>query len=150
VADQVHLGKDIYDGKYLEEAPDLVIDQAKGVHITGTIGRDSTFSDPEKAKWQAENKKYGLFAAHGPDFVKEGRHEISILDLAPTLLHLHDCRIPQDMDGEVRTEFFAQGTAPDKREPRFVETFSGAQNDFRPKATEQDVADRLSDLGYLE
>lgn len=107
VADRVLRGEAVYEGSYLDEAPAIVIDQAKGVHIAGSIGRDAVFTNPEDGDWRAENKRKGLFAATGPDFGQGKVDDLSILDLAPSLLHLHGCAVPTDMDGEVRKDLFA-------------------------------------------
>jgi len=115
IADEVHRGEDIYDGPYLDEAPDLVIEQATGIHIPGSIGRQTVFTPPDVDGWRAENKRRGLFAACGPAFGGETNEHLSILDLAPTLLHLHGQPVPEDMDGEVRTDVFAENSDPDTR-----------------------------------
>jgi len=115
VVEAVHRGETVYEGPYIDDAPDLVIEQAPQVHIPGSIGRDELFSDPEEDGWRGENKREGLFTATGPAFGTGEIEDISILDLAPTLLHLHDCPVPDDMDGTVQTEVFADGTDPAKR-----------------------------------
>lgn len=105
IIEKVYLREEVYRGRYLNEAPDLIIDQAKGVHIPGGIGDRNVFSFPRR--WRAENKKWGLFAAYGPD-IKSGKEirNISILDLAPTILHMFNIPITQDMDGRVLSEIF--------------------------------------------
>jgi len=117
VAEAVEFGEEVYEGPYLNEAPDLVIDQAPNVHIPGGIGQSAVFSAPADGGWRAENKREGLFAACGPDFTQGDVDELSILDLGPTLLHLHDQPIPEDMDGVVRTDVFAPGSDARHREP---------------------------------
>jgi len=117
VADEVYFGEDIYDGPYVDDGPDVVIDQAKGVHIPGDIGRDAVFTSPAEDDWRAENKRTGLFAAAGPDFARAGPEQLSILDLAPTLLHLHGCAVPSDVDGSVRTDVFAPDSEAASRDP---------------------------------
>jgi predicted AlkP superfamily phosphohydrolase/phosphomutase len=107
VVDAVVPGEAVYSGEYADEAPDIVINQAKGVHIPGSIGRDEVFSVPGEDGWRGENKRHGLFAATGPDIGQGRIEDLSILDLAPTLLHLHDCAVPTDMDGSVRRSIFA-------------------------------------------
>ncbi|MFQ6067363.1 MAG: alkaline phosphatase family protein [bacterium] len=106
--------EDIYQGEYLPEMPDLVADQAKGFTICGDIGRKEAFELPRG--WRGENKKAGLFMAYGPD-IKNGQtiEAISILDLAPTILHMMGLPIPQDMDGKVLTEIFKPDSEPAKR-----------------------------------
>ncbi|WP_178917750.1 alkaline phosphatase family protein [Natronomonas gomsonensis] len=118
VAD-VYRGEEVYSGQYSNEAPDLVIDQGSGIHIPGGIGRDEIFSRPEEDGWRGENKREGLFVATGPSFTQGETEPLSILDLAPTLLHLRGCSVPTDMDGEVRTDIFAEESDPDRRKPTY-------------------------------
>ncbi|MXR19068.1 alkaline phosphatase family protein [Halobacterium bonnevillei] len=148
VADAVYRGEEVYHGEYSDEAPDLVIDQARAVHIPGGIGRDKVFTDPATDGWRAENKRHGLFAAIGPDFATGVLDSLSILDLAPTLLHLHNCHVPESFDGAVRTDLFADGSAAGDREPMFREKeVIGTDGD---EAVDDNLQSRLSDLGYLE
>lgn len=112
VADAVYKGEEVYSGSYVDEAPDLVIDQAKSVHIPGGIGHEAVFTEPTDGIWRAENKRQGLFVATGPDFTTGTHDPISILDLAPTLLHLHDQPVPVEMDGTVRQSVFATDGKP--------------------------------------
>lgn len=105
IIQKVYSREEIYHGEYLPEAPDLIMDQAKGIHISGGIGQQTVFNSPRR--WQAENKKTGLFMAYGPDIKKAGKIEnVSILDLAPTILHLMGLEILSDMDGRVLKEIF--------------------------------------------
>ena len=114
IVEKVYTREEIYHGKYLAEAPDLIVDQAKGVHIPGGIGQRGVFDSPQR--WKAENKKFGLFMAYGRNIEKKGRIDnVSILDLAPTVLHLMDVPIPEDMDGRVLKEIFRENSEPAKR-----------------------------------
>lgn len=102
ITKNLFLKEQIYSGKYLDRAPDLILDQNSGYHINGGIGGGKVFTKP--TKWLGENSKYGLFLAYGPN-VKQGKIEdISILDIAPTLLHSMEINIPKDMEGRVLFE----------------------------------------------
>ncbi|WP_458188440.1 alkaline phosphatase family protein [Haladaptatus sp. NG-WS-4] len=106
VADAVYRGEDMYDGAYDDEWPDLVVDKAPNVHISDSLGGDTIFAR-EHDSWRGVNTRDGLFAATGPAFTTGTVDDISILDLAPTLLHLHGHPVPDDMDGVVRTSVLA-------------------------------------------
>ena len=103
-----------------------------------------------------EHRRYGIFAARGPG-IKRGGSVVgaSVLDLAPTILHLFGLPVGEDLDGRVLVEIFA---APS--EPRFIptwETVQGPQPDGRhPPDTRVDPGDgraaleQLVALGYIE
>lgn len=119
----IYTRENIYSGKYLEEAPDLILDQGKGIHIKGDIGREKILEQPDVDGWIAENKKTGFFMAYGQK-IKRGKkiNDISILDLAPTILHFFNIPIPRDMDGEILKEIFEEGSATAERPIEYQET----------------------------
>ena len=108
----------VYEGPYLDDAPDIVIDKAPHVNIRENLGGDRTFATSDDS-WNGVNRREGLFAAVGPAFGEGSVEGLSILDLAPTLLHLHGQAIPDDMDGEVRTEVFAADSTPATARPTY-------------------------------
>ena len=152
IADAVHRSEDIYTGPYVEEAPDIVIEQAEGMYIVEGIGQRDVFGEVDET-WQAVNAPTGFFAATGPAFASGSIEDLSILDLAPTLLHLHDCEIPTDMDGTVRTDVFERGTAAADREPTYGPPrhgqVTGGVEGAATDAESDDMRQRLKDLGYI-
>jgi len=144
----IYKSEEIYSGKYMADAPDLVMEQNDGVHIPGSLGEESIFTDPESGGWKGENKRSGIFIADGPDFKDCEIEDISILDLAPTILHLHDCPIPSSMDGRVLEDIFNEDSPASHREPKYTnEEQSPVLED--PTGGSKGVRDRLDDLGYL-
>jgi len=119
VISDVHKGETIYAGEYADEAPDIVVEQAPGVHIQGGIGREKVFTSTDEDGWEGENKREGLFVATGPSFRQGSISDLSILDLAPTVLHLRGHEIPQDMDGEVRSDIFDSKSRAAKSNPAY-------------------------------
>lgn len=118
IARKVYKREDVYWGGFLSEAPNIIIDQYPNTHIRGGIGNKTVFEEPQR--WRAENTTEGIFIACGPDF-KQGAEAdiISILDLAPTILHLMGLAVPKDMDGRVLTEIFEPGSVSARRKVRY-------------------------------
>ncbi len=115
IINQVYFKEEVYHGKYFAEAPDLIVGQARGTHIHGGMTEKRVFDRPQR--WQGENKRTGLFMAYGPD-IEHGKQidNVSILDLAPTILHLMNIPVPDDMDGRVLTGIFVPDSPLRKRE----------------------------------
>lgn len=137
----IHHGEDAYTGPFVDEGPEVVVDQRPGVHVNDGIGGGTIQSGPDR--WAAENTPHGIFVANGPDFDDHGEIEsISILDIAPTLLAAVGSDIPTDMQGSV-LPIFETEPSWDTREPIAVSE-KGEQN------RSDQVTDRLKQLGYME
>jgi predicted AlkP superfamily phosphohydrolase/phosphomutase len=147
VFDQVLPGSDVYSGPHVDRGPDVVLNQAAGVHIEGKIGNDSVFGSP--SKWHGENKDTGMFIGYGPDIDETADpSDMHILDIAPTILHLHGAEVPERMDGTIRKDLFATDSEARCREVSRTELVEDeyASSDV----TEREVTQRLEDLGYME
>jgi len=139
----------VYEGPYVDDGPDILLDQAPNVYINGGIGSDQIFMNPDT--WAGENKDRGLFIIHGPEVDPEATaEEMKITDIAPTLLTLYQEPIPKEMDGVARTELFAEGTEMNEQEPEYdsikwIEAKTGNSGQ-----TGDAVHSRLADLGYVD
>lgn len=137
IASDVYTRDEVYEGEYVDEAPDIVFDQRDGVHTSGAIGNNPVFSNA--GKWKAENVRTGLFLAAGADATDESLEDMSIMDVAPTILHQLEVAVPSDMDGEPQ---LVGDRTVESRKPISFESIDSSATD--------DVAERLEDLGYLE
>lgn len=137
--EEIHGPEDLYSGPYLDLAPDLVIEFREGVHVSEAAGKEGVFHDT--GRWRAENVTEGIFVAHGPDVSARGDlGDIRISDIAPSILRMTRCRVPNDMDGEpVGLNDYPKET----REPIRLERASGTGG------TGDEVKERLESLGYL-
>lgn len=145
---KVYRGDEIYSGRFAGEAPDLVIDQGPGVHVDGDFGIEDLYRDI--GKWEMLNSREGIIMAHGPDISNASLDKhASILDLAPTILHLLDCPVPKTLEGRVVTELFADESDPATRP---VERVAAGHYNLTPHdgGDEQELEERLQDLGYLD
>jgi predicted AlkP superfamily phosphohydrolase/phosphomutase len=146
VANSVHKGEEVYSGKYMSEAPDIMIDQSNGIHINGNIGGEEIFRPGGQGNWRAENKRSGMFVAAGPKFSDNNIGTISILDLAPTILHMYNMDIPDSLDGKVKKEAYLEGSDPDRRQITHTNTQIDEANH---PVSDDDLEQKLEDLGYL-
>ncbi len=132
----------------MEFSPDLVIDYNHGIHISGSVGKKSVFSKP--SRWKADNKREGLFIGFGPDIQKKQRiHNLSILDLAPNILHLFGVPIPEDMDGKVRKDLYAIDSQAEHRDVQITRD-SNLDDRVEEGFEDDEIMKRLKNLGYLE
>jgi predicted AlkP superfamily phosphohydrolase/phosphomutase len=149
IAREVYRREDIYSGKHVDKAPEIIFDQRQGVHTSEAMGRSEIFSEP--TNWRGENERDGIFMAHGASFKSQGKREpTAITDLAPTILHLNGLAIPEDVDGRP-LNIFADVTEPADREPDFREPLSSswADNTADRRSNKEAVEQQLRELGYL-
>jgi len=136
----VYRGEEVYNGPYVDEAPEVVVEQRPGVHVNDGMGGGEIMTEP--ARWAAENTNTGIFVASGPSFRSDGeREQISITDIAPTVLANAGCAIPTDMRGDV-LDIFADD--PD------IETRDPLADADRGAGAGEEVSERLKQLGYME
>ena len=101
IVTKVYRKEELYSGPYLDEAPDLVVDFKPGVHISSGLGLKDVMTN-KTGVWLAENKKTGMFMGLGPNIRTKGKlGNVSILDLAPTILSLFGINKPSELDGKV-------------------------------------------------
>jgi arylsulfatase A-like enzyme len=94
---------------------------------------------------------YGIFIGSGPR-IKTGVaiRGASVLDIAPTLLHLFEAPIPLDMDGKVLPYVF-ESSWLEKHLPRYadIDTTRTTNAQAQKEGTEQELED-LRALGYIQ
>ena len=98
IVDKVYRKAEIYSGPYFDQAPDLIVDQGKYTHFSGSLGFKQPFEAPQA--WKGENEPEGLFLAYGCG-IKPQHLDTSILNLTPAILRMFDVPVPEEMDGEV-------------------------------------------------
>lgn len=108
-----------YSGSEITRAPDILLIPTR---MNYSISTDilSQVCVPFQSY---EHKLNGLFAAIGPDIEHSGYlgERLSLLDIAPTILHLFGLPVPLDMDGRVLDEIFKTGSEVDSRPPDYQE-----------------------------
>ncbi len=104
IVNKVWLKEELYDGEYVDEAPDIIFSMNDFSYASSAFfefGSNKIFSRPIKPK-SGDHSLYGVLMIKGPDIKKGLSLETArIIDLFPTILHLMGCKIPSDIDGKV-------------------------------------------------
>ena len=145
---------ELYDGPNAHLAPDLTVVlkdwryRTIGLHDFTTNKVISPSFGPT-----GDHRMEGILIAAGPAFRAGAAPEgATLLDIAPTVLHLLGVPVPADMDGRVLTEILDPAVVP---APVAAESSFGAPAEGEPVpvaySEEEDAAiqQRLADLGYL-
>jgi predicted AlkP superfamily phosphohydrolase/phosphomutase len=142
----VYLRESVYEGKRLEQAPDIVFDFAPGVTApVNSLGHTVV----EPSGWKSgDHGMQGILVAYGPG-VRQGARIAGarLIDVAPTVLHTLGVPVPRDVDGLFLEDLFE-------------ESIFGPVQFSRPQVSKQDgtiytaeeqegMEDRLRSLGYL-
>jgi predicted AlkP superfamily phosphohydrolase/phosphomutase len=154
LVEKVYEREDLYDGPNSGLAPDLTV--VLGDWRYRTIGLyDFTTNKLISPAFgpTGDHRMEGVIVASGPAFLK-GAEPVgaTLMDIAPTVLHLLGVPVPADMDGRVITEILDSSVAGGADEP----TSNQGQGPDQPAeamaySDEEDAAiqQRLADLGYL-
>ncbi|MFQ5741259.1 MAG: alkaline phosphatase family protein [Acidobacteriota bacterium] len=145
----------VFEGPFLELAPDLTLELQDG-GLLSILASD----DPVqlKASPTGTHRPEGIFIARG-EGLKRGEQlsSLSILDVAPTLLHSLGLPIPENMEGRLPEEAFESGWL--KGHPVQIGATTAKAGEERPeekveqvytKEDEEELARRLRALGYIE
>jgi predicted AlkP superfamily phosphohydrolase/phosphomutase len=121
LASEVYRREDVYWGRYMPLAPDIVISPADGHRIVSS-GRIWETWNYSTEIWSATHHPQGIFLACGPG-IKRGVEiqGAKIYDLAPIILHLFGIPVPKDMDGRVLKDIFQPDSALAKKEIEYQE-----------------------------
>lgn len=150
---EVHIKEEIYSGDYYDEMPDITFLSNQDGYQAGSFvdfGSNRTVSDVTLLT--GNHDMNGIFLAKG-QLVKQGAsiHGATIMDLAPTILHVLGCKIPKDMDGKVITSIFEEDFL--KQHPVVFTEPAVAKKEERGEMSPEDqqkVLERLRSLGYID
>jgi len=152
--EKVYWKEELYSGERLDWLPDIIFEP--GDLSCSDAGVFEFFSNqlfhPARAI-SGDHRKNGLFMMWGPHVVGNAglpSGVVKMVDLAPTILHLLGEPIPEDMDGRVVAEAL-QRDYLQARPPQRCSA-AGVQDSRSAGLTaqeEQEVVERLQDLGYL-
>ena len=144
--------EDIYQGPYLDRAPDLILRPRDERNIFfGLADFGSNVTVDTVYRYSGMHRDYGLLIMTGKGVKKGAAIEgAGIEDLAPTILYAMECPVPQDMDGRVLSEVF---TEEFRNQVTLLQSEEGSSRELHEtaytKEAEEEIKDRLRGLGYL-
>jgi predicted AlkP superfamily phosphohydrolase/phosphomutase len=153
IIDKIYRREEVYDGTYVENAPDLVIEMAKGYHLQEGLGPTLLTAAMDGVTIvSGQHRKEGIFLIKGKGVTKGVEIKSSrIIDIAPTLLYLQGIPIPRAMEGHLLKEAFVTAHLsenPLQFDERDMRRKSGYV-DFSEEGKEE-ILKKLNALGYVE
>jgi predicted AlkP superfamily phosphohydrolase/phosphomutase len=154
---EVFKKEEVFNGKYLEEAPDLQILWDESVVISGMTGlregeQEHRVAFPREDDIRTgEHSLFGTLILWGRGIKKDCLlSNAEILDLSPTILHIMGQPIPSDMDGRVLTEAFESDFLrhPVRYEKAPREGSEGSEEAYDEEEMKE-IREQLKGLGYL-
>ncbi|MHC5034592.1 MAG: alkaline phosphatase family protein, partial [Planctomycetota bacterium] len=155
IARKVHRREEAWSGPYVEDLPDVILEQAERIYAVPTFAEDpgeSIFYALPEPSWSALNhlaghRPDGVVLAMGPRVTSTAIQDAHIADVPPTILALLGCPIPENFDGRVLSEVLTDDVKPLRTgAARPPERAVADELSDEDKAA---VEDRLRKLGYL-
>jgi predicted AlkP superfamily phosphohydrolase/phosphomutase len=152
LVEEVIRGDEEFDGWKVDTAPDLIVQTVPECTMKG--GSSESLLQPSTQRGHdrsGDHRTDGMFIASGTSFEAGNIDGASVLDIAPTLLYLHDAPTPTVMDGSVLTDLFARETV-ENRQIQTTEEYGQTEGEGRQwnEDEEAELEKRLSDMGYLD
>lgn len=153
IVDKVFEREKIYWGPYMSQAADLFFIMKNMKYVTFRHGFEfgpELNSLTELAIVQsATHRMDGIFVVTGSHIKRGILERASIMDMAPTILHIMNVPIPSDMDGRVLKEIFKPRSDPAKRDIKYVEPSVEKPKRRLRRKEKKELEERLRALGYI-
>ncbi|HUQ69545.1 MAG TPA: alkaline phosphatase family protein, partial [Planctomycetaceae bacterium] len=150
IINRVWTRDELFQGRNLALAPDLTLELSDG-------GLISILASPESIRQRpvptGTHRPDGVFVAAGAECRRGVRVDaLSILDVAPLMLHTLGLPIPMALEGRVALEVFesaALAVRPPQRDVEVASAVGTTEVVLDPEA-EAEILERLQALGYVE
>jgi predicted AlkP superfamily phosphohydrolase/phosphomutase len=138
----------IYDGPFLQSLPEIYLSSSKFMFAKSGA---STIEN----KKRSNHRRDGILLLIGDVFEKSPQNP-TLLDLAPTILHLMGIPVSEDMQGRVLSETLRTDSEPALRQILYTQSSDqgkSLQNAVEQKTftqeEEEELSQRLKSLGYI-
>jgi predicted AlkP superfamily phosphohydrolase/phosphomutase len=152
IESNLYFKEDIYRGRYLDSAPDIVFYAQESGYLSGAIlGFGSNKAILDNIISSGHHRMDGIFIAKGKDIIsgKEIR-DAHLIDITPTILYLMDLGIPRDMDGKVLESIFTNSFLK-KQKPRYIDDPLPEEDKYGSlnEGDKADIVKKLKNLRYI-
>ena len=153
IATKIYRREEVYQGPYLDRAPDVLFETRDEQYIGFGMQEFVTnrLAEPSPL-FSGTHRRAGMVSLSGAPFRKGARlNAHQIVDLAPTILHLLGYTIPSDMDGQVMSEALTAQFHASHPIQISGESWLPSPDDHSGYSVEDEAAisERLKGLGYL-
>jgi len=142
IVDRIYRKEEIYKGRYFDIAPDLMVIMRDMAYLNCTgFAKGKIFYPPSQG---GDHRLSGIFVACGPDIKNNAEKikNISICDVAPTILHMFNLPVFSDMDGRVLKEVFKENSRPHKKRIKYIE-YESEKEMLREKISNLRIVGRI-------
>jgi predicted AlkP superfamily phosphohydrolase/phosphomutase len=142
----------LYSGPYAQDAPPLIHEPTPGYMVDTKLSVNSIFDDVLPSAGTGQHHPDGFYALLSPGRVSSGRQlDATIVDIAPTILHLMREPVPTSMDGQVLEGVFEDDylAASPIRHSETSHLLAHREQDIYSDEEMEVISRRLKDLGYL-
>ena len=108
------------ESKYTRQVPDILIEFHEGYNNMFTDKKIMKYVFNDPIYWSSYHSKDGIFIVNGDGIRKNAKIKgINIVDIYPTILHMFNLPIPDDIDGRVLKEIFEKKSKLARRKIRY-------------------------------
>jgi predicted AlkP superfamily phosphohydrolase/phosphomutase len=113
--------EDVFKGAHIGKLPHLVYSIEGYAYEPVPTFERGEYLRTLRGEFKGWHREEGILLASGPDFAGGAGLDLSITDVAPTVLHLFGLPVPDDMDGVVAREIFRAGSDPFIEETNYTD-----------------------------
>lgn len=143
--------EELFQGRYLDNAPDILIQNREGYKfVTNNKVSEGRLYFPPRIGHCGNHRSVGMTAMAGRN-VEPGESDldIDIQDFAPTILGAMGTAIPKELEGVFRSEFFG-GTTPEWVKYEDLPVYRDQSvNEVYTDEEQEEIKNRLEQLGYM-
>jgi predicted AlkP superfamily phosphohydrolase/phosphomutase len=151
---EVYTRDQVFQGPHHDAAPDLTLILSDGGLVSILPSKETVSKRPSVS---GSHRPVGIFGARGPA-IRRGlvADELSILDIAPTVLYSLGLPLPEELQGRVPVEIYHDAVLKEHpvRKTAAGSGGTGGQVGSTPVPgeleDEETVLERLRELGYIE